>query len=80
MSDVRVAGVIVPHPDAVFVGGDWIPASGAAYEVVAPATEQPVAEVVLPAEKGGPRGGRRPGARRRGSSPNPQKSEAIDDE
>jgi acyl-CoA reductase-like NAD-dependent aldehyde dehydrogenase len=51
MSDVKVAGVVVPHMDAVFVGGDWIPASGAAYEVVSPATEQPVAEVVLPAEK-----------------------------
>jgi acyl-CoA reductase-like NAD-dependent aldehyde dehydrogenase len=51
MSEVKVAGVVVPHPDAVFVGDDWIPATGAAYEVVSPATEQPVAEVVLPGEK-----------------------------
>jgi len=50
VSDVKVSGVVVPHADAVFVGGDWVPASGAAYEVVSPATEQPVAEVVLPGE------------------------------
>jgi acyl-CoA reductase-like NAD-dependent aldehyde dehydrogenase len=51
MSDVKVAGVTVPYPDSVFVGGGWSPAGGAVYEVVSPATEQAVAEVVLPSEK-----------------------------
>lgn len=51
MSDVNVAGVIVPHADAVYAGGEWVPAGGAAYQVVSPATEQVVAETVLPGEK-----------------------------
>jgi acyl-CoA reductase-like NAD-dependent aldehyde dehydrogenase len=86
MSDAKVAGVVVPHTDAVFVGGDRIPASGAAYEAVSPATEQPVAEVVLPAQKevraavdAAHEAGCTSWATRRGSSRS-QKSEAIDDE
>ena len=48
MSDLDVAGAAVPHPESVFIGGAWVPAGGAAYEVISPATEKAVAEVVLP--------------------------------
>ncbi|AHH17612.1 aldehyde dehydrogenase family protein [Nocardia nova] len=48
MSAVDVAGVTVPHPDSVFVGGEWIAADGPRYDVVSPATEESVAQVVLP--------------------------------
>lgn len=46
-----VAGVTVPHPDSVLVAGDWVRAGGPAYEIVSPATGQPVAEVALPSEE-----------------------------
>jgi acyl-CoA reductase-like NAD-dependent aldehyde dehydrogenase len=51
--DVEVAGVAVPHLDAVFVAGEWAPAGDATYAVISPATGQPVAEVALPSEKNG---------------------------
>lgn len=35
----------------ILVGSRWQPATGEPYEVVSPATEQPVAEVTLPSEK-----------------------------
>ncbi|GAB3150325.1 aldehyde dehydrogenase [Amycolatopsis stemonae] len=40
----------IPHPDEVFVAGEWVPAEST-YEVVSPATGEVVAEVGLPAEK-----------------------------
>ncbi|SFW79888.1 aldehyde dehydrogenase family protein [Amycolatopsis australiensis] len=45
-----VADVVVPHPDEVFVAGEWV-AAGDSGEVVSPATGRPVAEVGLPSEK-----------------------------
>ncbi|MDR7166944.1 acyl-CoA reductase-like NAD-dependent aldehyde dehydrogenase [Nocardia kruczakiae] len=51
MSAVDVAGVTVPHVDSVFVGGEWIPADGPVHDVVSPATEESVAQVVLPSSE-----------------------------
>lgn len=48
MRIVEVAGVQVPHPDEVFLGGAWVPGAGGTTEVVSPATEQVVATVALP--------------------------------
>lgn len=45
---MEVAGIPVPHPDEVFVAGEWVPATGGGYDVVSPATEQLVAEVAVP--------------------------------
>lgn len=51
MGEIKVAGVTLTHPDAVYVGGEWLPAGGAPHEVVSPATEQVVAVTVLPGEE-----------------------------
>lgn len=50
MDAIDVAGVTVPQPDSVFVGGEWIAADGPAHEIVSPATEQTIAQVVLPSQ------------------------------
>ncbi|GAA1025053.1 MULTISPECIES: aldehyde dehydrogenase family protein [Amycolatopsis] len=44
----EIAGVPVPRLDSVYVAGEWVPATGPAYEIVSPSTEETVAEVVLP--------------------------------
>lgn len=49
MSELKVAGVTVPHADAVYVGGDWISATGRPFHVVSPSTEESAGEVLLPA-------------------------------
>lgn len=51
MREIEIAGVTVPHLDSVYVAGEWVPATGAAYEVVSPSTEKTVAEVTLPSAK-----------------------------
>ncbi len=50
---MEVAGVGVPHPDEVFVAGEWAPAGDATHAVTSPATGQTVAELGLPSEKNG---------------------------
>lgn len=45
---MQIADVNLPHPDEVFVAGEWVPASGGRCQVVSPATGQVVAEVGLP--------------------------------
>lgn len=48
MRELNVAGVAVPHPDEVLVGGEWVPADGGTHEVISPSTGRPVARVGLP--------------------------------
>ncbi|MFI0797855.1 betaine-aldehyde dehydrogenase [Amycolatopsis lurida] len=50
MRYVDVAGVRVPGPGSVFVGGDWVTATGLTRRVVSPSTGEIVLEVVLPGE------------------------------
>ena len=45
MTKLEVAGVLVPHPDEVFVGGQWVAGEAGQYAVVSPTTEHTVAEV-----------------------------------
>ncbi|WP_167756455.1 MULTISPECIES: aldehyde dehydrogenase family protein [unclassified Amycolatopsis] len=47
-NSIEIAGAEVGHPDEVYVGGEWLPASGGRYEIVSPADEKVVAEVGLP--------------------------------
>lgn len=49
LAQIVVGNQTIPHPDAVFVGGDWRASQrGHRRTVVSPATEEPVAEVVMP--------------------------------
>lgn len=49
-ASIEVAGVEIPHPDEVLVGGSWEPGDGGRYEVISPATLEPIAEVALAGE------------------------------
>lgn len=43
-----VAGVRIPHPDEILIGGEWRPATGESHPVVSPSTGEPVAVVRHP--------------------------------
>ncbi|MFE5502004.1 aldehyde dehydrogenase family protein [Amycolatopsis japonica] len=48
---MTIGGVVVPHPDELFLAGDWVPADGGRRQIVSPSTGEPVATVGLPSEK-----------------------------
>lgn len=44
----EVAGVAVPHPAEVFIGGEWVQGDGGSRSIVSPSSEQVITKVALP--------------------------------